>query len=57
MKQGEAITCKKCGVKHYLAKDGMGHIMPVFCCGGELNRASGKTTSSKALKVPARKKK
>lgn len=57
MNKGSTITCKKCGLKHYMALDGKGHVMPVFCCGSELTKAVGKTTSSKALNKNVSKKK
>jgi hypothetical protein len=57
MKEGATITCKKCGVKHYMTLDGKGHMMPVFCCGSELKKTAGKATSSNALTQTARKKK
>lgn len=57
MKESSAIICKKCGVKHYMAKDGKGHAMPVFCCGSELKTAESSVTSSNALKKTQGKKK
>lgn len=55
MNKESTITCKKCGLKHYMTLDGKGQVMPVFCCGSELTKAAGKTTSSKALKKTERK--
>ncbi|MHB8881856.1 MAG: hypothetical protein ACYC69_10170 [Thermodesulfovibrionales bacterium] len=57
MKDKPIITCKKCGQKHYLTPDGKGHIMPVFCCGDELNKASAKKTSGAAATKTTKKKK
>jgi hypothetical protein len=46
MREDSVISCKKCGRKHYMTKDGRGHVMPVFCCGDELGK-SGKGLTSR----------
>lgn len=57
MNDKPVITCKKCGEKHYLTPDGKGHIMPVFCCGDELKKASAKKAPGAVAPKTARKKK
>ncbi|MBI5101890.1 MAG: hypothetical protein HZB33_08675 [Nitrospirae bacterium] len=42
MKDGSVVTCRKCGTKHYMKSDGTGGVMPVYCCGERLGKATKK---------------